>query len=147
MTTLVHALIGASIANKIPNPYLAGSTALLTHFFCDSIPHWDLGTNWKGRPKYITGAIAIFETIFSLMLIYLIFGKFIPLFLLFITVFLSLLPDFLAAPYFILYPYSPKIFYYIYKFQSIIHSRTQSYWGIVSQVVTMVIFLIVGFVL
>lgn len=148
MTSLSHALIGASIAAKIPHPFVAGALAFMTHFVCDAIPHWDLGTNWRLRPKVITGTLAILETLFAIFVTLLIFSNFISNQLnLFTTVLLSLAPDWLEVPYYLLLPHPPRLFYYIYKAQSILHSRLKFPEGALTQVVVVVAFLFVGFIL
>lgn len=148
MTSVAHALIGAAIAAKIHDPLAAGSLALVTHFVCDAIPHWDLGTNWRSRPKHVTGILAIGETLLALALGYFLFAPFVAnQFTLLVAVVASLFPDWLEAPYYIMLPHSPKFFYYMYKIQSYVHERMQAPWGIVTQVVVAVLFLFVGFVL
>ncbi|MBI2012734.1 hypothetical protein HYS90_02270, partial [Candidatus Curtissbacteria bacterium] len=49
MTATAHALIGASIAAKITNPYLGIPLAIISHFVADLIPHWDAGTNHREK--------------------------------------------------------------------------------------------------
>ena len=73
MTSISHALIGAAIAARIPSPITVATLTFVTHFFCDSIPHWDLGTNWRGRPRHITGILAIIETLIALFGTFLLF--------------------------------------------------------------------------
>lgn len=145
MTALSHAIIGAAIALKIKNPAIAGSVAFGTHFICDAIPHWDLGTNWRLRPKIVTGTLAICETLFSIVVVFWLFLRLVgsPALLL-LTMSLSLLPDWLEVPYYITMPHSPKIFYYVYKVQSYIHSRLEAPWGILTQIVVVGLFLLVG---
>ncbi|KKS85334.1 MAG: hypothetical protein UV59_C0008G0027 [Candidatus Gottesmanbacteria bacterium GW2011_GWA1_43_11] len=146
MTSISHALIGAAIAAKIGDPFAAGTVAFATHFLCDMIPHWDLGTNWRNRPRSVTGTLAIVETLIALIGTYLLFSSIVPnQSTLVIAIIASLIPDWLEAPYYILMPNSPKLFYYLYKVQSIAHERLQYPWGVVTQVVTVVGFLWVGF--
>ena len=49
MTATAHALIGASLAVKITNPYIGLPLAIASHFVADMIPHWDAGTNHKKK--------------------------------------------------------------------------------------------------
>jgi hypothetical protein len=147
MTFVAHTLIGAAIAAKITNPYLAGPIALCSHFLCDMIPHWDLGTSWRNRPKKITGTLAIIETFIAIFGTYFLFINIIKSPILLITViFFSLLPDWLEAPYF-MFANSPKIFKYVYKIQSFLHSRLPAPWGIYTQILVVIIFLFFGFVI
>ncbi len=146
MTSITHALIGVAIANKIGNPWAAGAIALTAHFICDMIPHWDWGTNHRNRPKWITGSFAIAETLIALFIGLILMRQFVPSFLILsISVICSLLPDWLEAPYHILNPNAPKWMYWIYKPQSIFHSRAQLPWGMVTQVITVGIALWWGF--
>jgi hypothetical protein len=41
MLELPHTVVGATIATKIPNPWLAIPLAFLSHFPLDLIPHWN----------------------------------------------------------------------------------------------------------
>lgn len=148
MTSLSHALIGAAIAAKIGDPVSAMVIAFGTHFICDAIPHWDLGTNWRLRPKVITGTLAVVETLIAIFLPFFLFRNFVPNeFTLSLAIMMSLLPDWLEAPYYLLMPNSPKFFYYMYKGQSLLHERLEAPWGVITQVVVVGLFLIVGFVL
>ena len=147
MTSISHALIGAAIAAKIPDPILAGSLSLITHFVCDAIPHWDLGTNWRLRPRVITGFLAILETLSAILISFSLFAYFVPnKFTLLVAIICSLIPDWLEAPYYLLMPKSPKIFYYLYKAQSLVHERLDAPWGVITQVTVVLAFLFVGFV-
>lgn len=147
MTALSHALIGASIAAKIVNPWMVGTLAFVTHFICDAIPHWDLGTNWRLRPRVVTGTLAILETLLATGGTWVIFSPISSPITLLIAIIFSLIPDWLEVPYYLLLPNSPRPFYYIYKIQSLIHSRLQAPQGIWTQVVVVGSFLVVGFVL
>src|SRR5690242_12904887 len=100
MTATAHALVAGAIARHIPNPYLALPLALCSHFIMDSVPHWDFGTNWRGRSKKMTGALAIFETTLGITVTYFLFAGKVSTPLLFATIFASELPDWLEAPYY-----------------------------------------------
>lgn len=147
MTSLAHALIGATIAAKFPHSMgLVAGISLFTHFACDCIPHWDLGTNWRLRPRTVTGLLALGETALAVGGTFFLFVHFVPsAFTLLVAIIFSLLPDWLEAPYFILLPKAPKIFYYIYKMQSVVHEKLCWPWGILTQIATVAAFLIVGF--
>lgn len=146
MTSVSHALIGAAIAARIGNPIGAGLLAFMTHFACDAIPHWDLGTNWRLRPKVVTGALAIGETLVALFGTYFLFQNHVSSNqVLIVSIIMSLIPDWLEVPYYIFLPDSPKVFYWIYKIQSLIHSRMQAPIGVITQIVVVGSFLLVGF--
>lgn len=146
MTSISHALIGASIAARINNPLAAGVISLISHFTCDAIPHWDLGTNWRQRPKIVTGTLAILETLIALLGTYFLFvSRVRSTEVLFVCLIMSLIPDWLEVPYYLLLPNSPKSFYWIYKVQSLIHSRLQAPMGVITQIVVVGLFLWIGF--
>ncbi len=146
MTSISHALIGAAIANRIHNPAAAATISFATHFFCDAIPHWDLGTNWRLRPKIVTGTLAIVETLIALFGTYALFSEITPHLTLALAIIFSLLPDWLEAPYYLLLPTPPKFFYYSYKLQSYFHERLGWPLGAITQASVVAIFLWVGFV-
>ena len=146
MTAISHALIGASLAAGIPHPAVAVAASLVAHFVCDAIPHWDIGTNWRLRPKVITGSLAILENIFALWGLFFLFSPFIRnQTVLFLCLAASLVPDWLEAPYYLFPKSAPKIFYHIYKFQSRFHGRLQPPVGILIQIAVVSLFLIFGF--
>ncbi len=140
MTSISHALIGASIAAKIHNPAAAAGISLITHFLCDTIPHWDLGTNWRLRPKLVTGILAIGETLIAIFGTFFIFSGTIAPLTLAIAIIFSLIPDWIEAPYFFLIP-TPRFFYYVYKVQSTVHEKLQAPWGIVTQIAVVGLFM------
>ena len=49
MTATAHALIGASLAVKLTNPFIGIPIAILSHFLADLVPHWDAGTNRRKK--------------------------------------------------------------------------------------------------
>lgn len=143
MTATVHALVGAAIATKIGNPALALPLCLLSHFILDKIPHWDPLTNktTKSFPRILKEISA--DYLIGYVLVMLIFG-FSPYLLL--AAFVSQLPDTLEAPYILTKKHFP-IFYQFYQVQHWSHdvwfnARLNAPWGIVTQVVTVVIFLL-----
>lgn len=147
MTSISHALIGAAIAAKIDNPVLVAGMSFTSHFLCDAIPHWDLGTNWRLRPKAVTGILAILETLISIFGTFWIFSHFVPnQVTLVIAIFFSVLPDWIEAPYYLISP-PPKIFVWMYKLQHYIHEKLEAPAGIWTQVISVAVFLVVGFLI
>lgn len=154
MTSTSHALVGGAIANAFTDPILAGALALTSHYIMDSIPHWDFGTNWRERPKYITGMIAIIDTVFGIGISYAIFGRSLPLTLWASTVVLSLLPDWLETPWYICFANNTKrvpqkhaslfekFAYSLYKIPNVFHTKAQLPLGIVTQVATVAFFIV-----
>ena len=70
MLELPHAVLGAAIATKIPNPWLALPLAFLSHFPLDLIPHWNpsLYTETKqyGRPTRKSTFLVAIDVFLSL---------------------------------------------------------------------------------
>jgi hypothetical protein len=145
MTAVSHALIGAAIAARITNIPAAAVLSVVTHLACDAIPHWDLGTNWRLRPKVVTGTLAIIETAIALLGTYFLFRGQIGTQLLVTCIICSLIPDWIEAPYYMIHPPS-KFFYHMYKAQAWVHQRAEYTFGVVTQMVTVAVFLWVGFV-
>lgn len=155
MTATAHALVAGAIATKIHDPFLAATLSLTTHFIMDSIPHWDFGTNWRNRPKAVTGALAIAETLFGIGVSLYFFSTVAPLSTLVIAILFSLLPDWLEAPWYIFYAKTnthglkkragvmERFFYAFYKIPNIFHAKATFPLGVITQVVTVLFFLVV----
>ena len=52
MTATNHALTGAAIATVIRQPYLVVPLAFASHFFCDSLPHFDLDLKFGSKKMW-----------------------------------------------------------------------------------------------
>ena len=98
MTATAHALIGASIAAKVANPYLAIPLAILSHFLLDLVPHWDEGTNHREKSLAKIKLEATLDVLLGFTLAFLIFRNFIDPVYLFVMVIAAQLPDWLEAP-------------------------------------------------
>jgi len=70
MLELPHTAVGAAIATKIPNPFLAIPLAFLSHFLLDLIPHWNPSlyreTKKYGKPTKKSTWFVIGDVILSL---------------------------------------------------------------------------------
>lgn len=53
MTATNHALTGAAVAIAFRQPVLALPLALVSHFVCDAIPHWDYSVKFPRRQRII----------------------------------------------------------------------------------------------
>lgn len=155
MTATAHALVGAAIASRVADPATAIALAITSHFIMDTIPHWDMGTNWRDRSKSATGLLAIGETIFGFTIAYFLYqGNGIAPALLIATIIASLLPDWLETPWYIFFAHSKKnepgkkagvweqLSYQIYKVENNFHTKAQFPLGLITQVVTVLFFLI-----
>lgn len=154
MTATAHTLVAGAIASKFTDPVTAASLALLSHFIMDTIPHWDIGTSWRNRPKEMTGILAILETSVGLGVAYYFFRTLAPQGTLIVTMVFSLLPDWLETPWYIFFA-SPKhlrpgvkaglwenLTYRIYKAENYFHTRAEFPVGVLTQVVTVIFFLV-----
>lgn len=59
MTATNHALTGATIAVIVRQPVLALPLALLSHFVCDAIPHWNYDVKFPKRQIVITADLIL----------------------------------------------------------------------------------------
>ncbi len=154
MTATAHALVAGAIASKVTDPTSIIFLSLASHFIMDSIPHWDVGTNWRSRAKHVTGILAIGETVMGITIAYLFFGAKVSFPLLTVAIFFSLVPDWLETPWYIFYSHQKKqepgrsagmwekFWYRVYKLENVFHTKAFAPFGIVTQVVTVIFFLI-----
>ena len=152
MTATAHALVAGAIASRFTDPATAGTIAFLSHFVMDSIPHWDIGTNWRERPRSVTGTWAIGETLCGMLLAFLLFSSRAPAVTLAVAIFFSLLPDWLEVPWYIFFAKQnkkepgknagqwEKLAYGVYKTENIFHAKLQFPWGVITQIATVLFF-------
>lgn len=142
MTATGHALVATLLIAKFPDPAICLPLSFASHFACDIIPHWDSGTHHHDKTKerlFFEAGLDVIASIVLSVLLYMALGggNYIVLF---IGIFLSQLPDWLTAPYFIFHMKSRLVVWskYTYKLQHRLNSRLDKPWGIVTQVVTVV---------
>lgn len=136
MTATGHALIGAIIAAKITNPYVAIPLAIASHVAADIFPHWDSGTNSKGKKQARRITEAVVDVVVGFIAAFIILSTLFPqtsLSYAFILIIASQLLDWVTAPYCFL---NVKVqpFIWLSKFQSRFHTRLDIPWGIITQV-------------
>jgi hypothetical protein len=153
MTSTAHALVAGAIANRLGNPYLAVPLAFCSHFILDSIPHWDFGTNWRSRSKHATGIYAISDTLLGITVAYFAFAAKVPTLPLLAAIIVSVLPDWMEAPWYIFFAshtktqpsadagFFEKLTYQIYK-ENRFHTKAQAPLGIFTQIATVTFFLV-----
>lgn len=155
MTATAHAIVAGAIAAKfIGYPAEAMVLALSSHYIMDCVPHWDFGTNWRQRPKKMTGALAIFDTLLGFTVAYFLYGgktEFLPLAMIVSS---SLLPDWFETPWYIFFASQKKhepgphasvwerLSYVIYKIPNAFHTKAQFPLGFLTQIATVAFFLI-----
>jgi hypothetical protein len=156
MTATAHALVSGAIAASVQNPQISLPLAFTAHFIMDAVPHWDFGTNWRSRAKSLTGAIAIFDTVLGFTVAYFVFGGKVDFWLLMASVAAGTLPDWLEAPYYIFFAknqsksnsiskeagFWEKLTYRIYKIENMFHNKTGYPLGVITQIGTVVFFLL-----
>ncbi len=138
-----HVLLGAAIATKIGNPFLAVPLSFLSHFILDKVPHWNphirRETKKYGKPtKRSTSIIAVDATIALIAGLAIAYNT-LPNISLAVTIltccFLSALPDIIEIPYF----YFKKRDGFLKKLMSSQRSwqtDAEPVFGILTQVVT-----------
>lgn len=144
MTATSHALIGASIAALVTNPYIAIPTAIASHFAADLIPHWDAGTNRRKKTLMRLRFEAAADVILGFILSFIIFGLFVSPVYLFVLIIAAQLPDWLEAP-------SSKFGINIPPFSWVewlghkLQNRMQLPWGLVTQIVVVLLIVLFAF--
>ena len=139
-----HALIGASLAQLVPNPILGYPLALGFHFLADLVPHWDFRTRQSQRSKLNTVVISLSDAAIGFWLGFIIFKTTVPLTYLFLMMFAAQLPDWLEGPYHI-FDWNFPPFSSIKKLQSKLHRKLDLPWGLIWQV--LIVVLIVNYAL
>ncbi len=152
MTATAHALVAGAIATKFTDPQTAAALAFFSHFVMDSIPHWDVGTNWRERTRSKTGAFAIAETAIGILVAVALFSSRAPMATLLVAIVFALLPDWLEVPYYVFFArqnkekpaktagFWEKLTYGIYKTENFFHTKAEYPLGVITQVVTVLFF-------
>ena len=139
-----HVALGAAIAIKVGNPYLAIPLALASHFLLERVPHWNphLNTEMKkyGPLTNKTKLIIALDTTLALGLGIVVALKALPNSSLSILViassFASIVPDLLESPYFIFGVKNKYIQKWI-ALQKKIQIDTTPFWGILTQIIVL----------
>lgn len=146
MTATAHAIIGTLIAARIPEPLIAIPLAVASHIAADMIPHWDTATNVdsKGKKRVITETlydIALGFFLSWLVVIY-FFPTTNPMYVIFMII-VSQSLDWLMAPYYFWNIQFPA-FRLAYQFQKKFDNTLDAPWGIVTQVITVSLLIILA---
>lgn len=134
MTATAHALIGASIAARVTNPYIGIPLAIASHFIADLVPHWDAGTNHKKKSLLRLKMEAAADVLLGFALAYLIFRNSVSPDYLFIMIIAAQLPDWIEAPSWMFGIKIPP-FTWMDWLGHKLQTRMQLPWGLVTQVV------------
>lgn len=146
MTATGHAVLGAVIAAKIPNPYIAIPIAILSHIACDILPHWDAGTHGHKKTKKQLRFEATIDVLVGYVVSYgLIFWLFPTTdpFYVFVMITASQLLDWITMPYYF-FGVKYALGLWMYKVQKGFNSKLDKPWGIVTQAVVLIVIIILA---
>ncbi|MDO8621368.1 MAG: hypothetical protein Q7R31_03790 [Candidatus Levybacteria bacterium] len=144
MTATGHAIIGTIIAAKIGNPALAVPIAIASHIAADALPHWDTATNIAKKGKERVIVESFFDLILGFALSYLLVIFLFPktdLSYAFLIILVSQSLDWLMVPY-RLFDINFPLFRWTYKFQKLFDSSLDAPWGIVTQVILLLLLIV-----
>jgi len=146
MLELPHAIIGATIASKIPNPLISLPLAFLSHFLVDLIPHWNpsLYTEMEkeNKPSNASKKIIILDVILSLTAGFLIASFFLPdfkkAFFIILACFAAVFLDVIEGFYFFL-GVKNKYLIKLIEFQHNHQGRAKKTPGLIIQTITILV--------
>lgn len=141
-----HVFIGAAIASKIPNPFIAIPLAFASHFIMEMVPHWNPHLNSEtqkyGQPTRRSTVITAIDSTLALASGSFIAYQALPdigqAVLILACCFAAVLPDVLEGPYFFLKMRIAWIKKWI-AFQKSLQSDTTAFWGLLTQFVTILV--------
>jgi len=138
-----HVVVGAAIATKIVNPFLAIPIAFGSHFLLERVPHWNphLNTEFKkyGSITKTSTQIVIGDVVLSLVLGGFMASRALPdtghAALILICCFAAVLPDVIEGPHFFLHVKSKLIDKWITLHKSL-QADTDPIPGLLTQFIT-----------
>jgi hypothetical protein len=142
MTATAHALIGGAIASTIKDPNLGITLSFISHPLLDLIPHWDFGNNWRHKDKTKLLLESTLDFGFGILLSYFLFGISTNFWYFITCIIASEIWDLVEAPYWILNWKFPP-FSWIYNVQSNMQGKAKLPWGIITQIVTVVLVVLI----
>ena len=154
MTATAHAIVAGAIAAKFPDPLTCSTLAFMSHFVMDTVPHWDIGTNWRNRPKRATALFALAETALGITVAYAIFAGKVDILPLSLAIAAALIPDWLETPWYIFFAHQKKrkpstdagawerLSFMVYRIENIFHAKARFPEGLATQIATVVFFVI-----
>jgi hypothetical protein len=134
-----HVIVGAAIAARVSNPFLAIPLAFLSHFALELVPHWNphINTEIKThghitkesmRVMYFDSFLALASGTFLSFAAPSPHGPIVSL----IACFASVLPDVIEAPYF-LFHYKHKFLLMWLRFQKSLQNDADPLPGLLTQ--------------
>lgn len=132
-----HVALGIAIAAAVPNPIVSIPLAFASHFILDMVPHWNphLNTETKryGHLTNTTLLIIGIDLACALLLTIYLGRKDIVVY---IAALVAIMPDLVEAPYY-LFGYKNKYLDIWIKSQKSIQSDANLFWGLLTQVLTL----------
>jgi hypothetical protein len=154
MLTVPHAVVGATIASKIPNPLIAYPLVIVSHFLLDFfIPHWNprLYTEYhkKGALSKTTKRIIFIDGFFGLLLTTLIAFLKLPnlnqTFYVLLGAAFGVLPDAIEIPHYFFGLRSNLLFSYI-KIGHRHQAKASFFPGLLTQLLVVIFCLAIIFI-
>src|SRR3989344_4502250 len=115
MTATAHALVGGAIAASTHDPILGFSLAVASHPLLDITPHWDAAWNWRAKSRILFFMEALADVCVGPLITYWFWNWRFP-------------------------PFS-----WSHRIQSQLQGKAKLPWGVVSQVVTVGLVLLIAF--
>jgi len=146
MLELPHAVIGATIAAKVGNPFFALPLAFLAHFLLDILPHWnphiftEMQSTGKVSKKSVTIIVvdALLALIAGLFMAFQFWPDINRVIIILLGAFVGVLPDLIEAPYFFLHSKNEFLLKLI-KFQGKFQWKTSPFVGILTQIIVLLL--------
>ena len=138
-----HVVLGAAIATKIPNPWIAIPLAFASHFVLEKVPHWNPHINTEikkyGHVTTKSTIIIVIDSTLALAVGSYVAWLALPNTAHAATILLaslaSVMPDLIEAPYFFLKLRSRFILKWL-AFQKSIQVDITPFWGLLFQTIT-----------
>jgi len=132
MLATTHAITGALIASQATTSEIGFIAAIASHPLLDLFPHWDLHTRHSHKTKITIIWTSLLDAGIGFAIGWLLFKNTVSLSVLFVTMFLSQIFDWIEAPYHVFdWQFFP--FATIKKIQHYWHSKLQFPWGLLPQ--------------
>lgn len=142
MTATAHALVGGAIAASIKDPTIGIFLSAASHPILDMIPHWDAAWNWREKSKLRFFAEALTDLIVGCLLTFYLFGGKTDFWYLSLAILASVVWDIMEVPFWFFKWHFPP-FSWSHKVQSHLQGKAALPWGIVSQVITVGIIILI----
>jgi len=135
-----HVAVGAAIASKIPNPFIAIPLSFISHFVLDKVPHWNphifFETKKYGMPTQKSITIIAVDTTVALVTGSVIAWQAMPntghAVTILVASLAAVLPDLVEAPYFFLKIRNKTLKNWL-DFHKSLQTDTTLLWGLLTQ--------------